>query len=1168
APEFGAGGGRAPATAQEELLCQAFARVLGLERVGVDDDFFALGGHSLLAMRLASRIRTVLGVEATVRVLFENPTPAGLAGRLGEAARGRAALVRMVRPERVPLSFAQQRLWFLEQLEGGSTYNVPVALRLTGELDRAALAEALRDVIERHEVLRTVFPADDGNPRQRVLPIGETGFELPVTPVAAADLDAAVADAACRGFDLTSELPMRAELFALGPVEHVLLLVTHHVATDGWSTGPLARDLSTAYTARAAGRAPEWAPLPVQYADYALWQRELLGGEDDQDGLLAAQLDYWRRALAGLPEELELPFDRPRPASASHRGHQVELAVPVAVHRRLAALARERGVTLHMVVQAALAVTLHRLGAGTDIPIGSMVAGRTDEALDDLVGFFVNILVTRTDLSDDPTFGQVLERVRQSGLDAFAHQDVPFERLVEELAPARSLARHPLFQVMLTVQNTARPSLALPGLSAAQLSAGPAVGKFDLDLALGEATDETGAPAGLRGVLIAAADLFDPETAQGLADRLVRVLTEAVEAPELPIRSLDVLSEAERRQVMTRWNGPDRDVPPTTAALMFAEQVARRPAAPALEFGEFLLSYAQLDEWANRLARLLIDRGVGPESVVAVLAGRSVELVVAFLAAWKAGAAYLPIDPAHPADRIGWMLADADPVCVLTIGADRHSVPDPAGLPVLVLDDPAVTAELAALDASEVTDADRTAPTAPGHPAYLIYTSGSTGRPKGVVVSHQGLASLRLTQVERFAFDQDSRVLQFAAVGFDGAAFEVLMALGNGGCLVLGTAQDLLPGPALVELVARHRVTHLIAPPAALTALDPETLPSVTTLGAVGEALSGELSAAWSTGRRFVNGYGPTETTVAAAISAPLTPGARPDIGTPVVNTRVYVLDDALNPMPPGVAGEVYVAGPGLARGYMRRPDLTAERFVACPFEPGARMYRTGDRAKWTADGRLVFVGRADEQVKIRGFRIEPGEVRAVVVGHPDITQAAVVVREDVQGDKRLIAYVVTAERDPAGDTALADAVRRHAAERLPQFMVPSAVVVLDALPVTVNGKLDRAALPAPAHGSGAGAGREPADEWEAFLCEAFAKVLGLPAVGVDDDFFVLGGHSLLVTQLAGQVRAGLGVELPIRVLFESPTAAGAAAWLSSRSGKQKKARPALRPMRNQEGSS
>ncbi|QLQ36503.2 non-ribosomal peptide synthetase [Micromonospora robiginosa] len=1164
APEYEAApAGRPPADAREAAVRTAFADVLKVPTVGADDDFFALGGHSLLATRLAARLRPVLGPGLGLAEIFAAPTPAGLAALVPAEAAPRPALTGRPRPGRLPLSFAQHRLWLVDRLEGANAgYNLPVVLRLGGDLNRGALATALRDVIVRHEPLRTLLVDEDGQPYQQIVEPDSLDWNLTVADLRGAPaprVAEAIDQAARQVFDLAREVPIRATLLdtgtfpadlagevveaatgelglTAGPAaplattgdDAVLVLVVHHTAVDGWSMEPLARDLSHAYAARVAGHAPDWRPLPARYADYVLWQRELLGAETDPGSVVSGQLAYWRDALAGAPEELDLPYDHPRPAVPSHRGHTVPLAVPAEVHRALAETARAEGTTLAMALHAALAVLLSRLGAGTDIPIGSAVAGRTEAGLEDLVGCFLNNLVIRTDVSGDPTFRHLLARVRDRGLSALAHQDVPFERLVEELAPGRVLARHPLFQVGLTVQNVERAALHLTGVTAggaARAGALAFAARFDLDLSVGETFDAQGRPAGLRGGLTAAADLFERATAERLAERWQLLLGHLATDPDSPLHSADVRTPAERELVAGWERAPQIEVRRTGLEL-FEDWADRAPDAPAVLGDDLTVSYADLDARANRLAHVLTGRGLAAGSTVAVLLGRGLDLAVSWLAVWKAGGVFLPADPRNPRDRIAYVVSDSGADAVLTTTDLAPLLP--AEAPAVVLDDPAVVASLATAGTGRI-------PVPAGarlqRGAYMTYTSGSTGRPKGVLLHHRGAARTAAAQVELFGAGPGSRVLQFSSIGFDAAVWELLMALCSGGALVVAPAAELVPGAGLTEVVARHGVTHLTVPPAVLSALTGPELPTVTNLVSAGEALDAESVDRWGAGRAFFNGYGPTETSVAATFSAALRPGDRPHIGRPIRNTRVHVLDDDLCPVPPGVPGELYVAGDGVAHGYAGRPGLTAERFVASPWAAGERMYRTGDRVRWTSDGDLVFLGRADDQVKIRGFRVEPGEAQAAVLTHPRVRQAAVVVREDVPGDKRLVAYVVA--------TGPVDDLRDHLADRLPHYLVPSAVVRLDRLPLTVNGKLDRRALPAPDLAR-ATPGRPPANDREAAVCAAFAYVLGVDQVGADDNFFDLGGHSLLAVRLVEHLRAG-GVAASASALFAAPTPAGLA---------------------------
>ncbi|MBN6042356.1 non-ribosomal peptide synthetase, partial [Amycolatopsis sp. 195334CR] len=977
APEFRREVAQEPRNATELALCALFAEILGLPEVGTNESFFDLGGHSLLGMRLVARVRGVLGAELGVRELFEAPTVAALARRLTSADAARAALAPVDRPEFVPLSFAQARLWFLHRLEGPSpTYNIPLALRLTGPLDVEALELALADVVARHESLRTIFPEIDGVPHQHVLDEARPAL------IRTEDVKAA-GTAARHVFDLEHQLPVHAELIRTGDDEHVLMLVVHHIAGDGWSFRPLWRDLGTAYAARCAGEAPGWAPLPVQYADYTLWQREVLGDPADPDSEIATQVEYWKHALAGLPERITLPVDRPHPQIASFEGETVSFAWSARLRARLDELARDCGASLFMVVNAALAALLSRLGAGDDIPIGAAIAGRTDEALDDLVGFFVNTLVLRTDTSGDPTFRDLVAQVRERSLEAYAHQDVPFEHLVEILNPERSLAHQPLFQVVLAWQNMAEGEAELPGLVAVPEFADTGTAKFDLSVQVlaGRATGR------LEGRVEFSTDVFDRSTVELLVARLERLLEAVAAEPDRRIGEIGLLDAAERERVLVEFNHTG-EVATGAATIpgLFAAQAARTPDAIAVVCGDERLSYADLDVASNRLAHQLIVRGAGPERVVGLALPRSAELVVAVLGVLKTGAAYLPIDPDYPADRVEFMLDDTNPVLVLDSIEDGG---DPGPVTTTV---------------------------SPQNQAYVIYTSGSTGTPKGVSVTHQNVCRLFDALRPTVAMDASQVWTLFHSYAFDFSVWEMWGALLHGGRLVV-VPQDTARSPEeCLRLLADEQVTVLSQTPSAFYALmeaDQGRPLAVRSVVFGGEALDAARVAHWAEQATLINMYGITETTVHVTQRV-LSSGAD-GIGVPLPDLSAYVLDRGLRPVPVGVPGELYVSGGGVARGYVGRPGLTASRFVANPFGPG-RMYRTGDVVRWRSDGELEYLGRSDEQVKIRGFRIEPGEVEAVVARNPVVARAAVVVREDRPGDKQLVAYVVPARDSAAGE--------------------------------------------------------------------------------------------------------------------------------------------------------
>ncbi|MBP2473244.1 amino acid adenylation domain-containing protein [Crossiella equi] len=1145
----GAGGGRDPRNQAEQTLCELFAEVLGVPKVGVEDNFFDLGGHSLLAARLIGKARTALDAELAIRDLFTCPTVAELAALVeGSApADARPVLSARPRPERIPLSYAQQRLWLLDQLEAATAYTVPTGVRLRGVLDLDALRAAFRDVFDRHELLRTVVQEHNGLPYQRIL--AEYHPEVTVREVSEDGLAAAVAQEIARPFDLSADHPVRLAVLRLSATDTVLLAVFHHIAFDEWSLRPFVNDLTAAYAARLSGRAPELAPLPVQYADYALWQRELLGSAQDPDSVHAKQLAYWRQQLAGIPEELSLPLDRPRPAVASHRGQTIETTIPAELAVALRKLARDRDASVFMVFQAAVAALLHRLGAGTDIPLGSPVAGREDEQLGELIGFFVNTLVIRADVSGDPTFAELLGRIRDTDLAGFGNADLPFDRLVEALNPTRTLSRNPLFQVMVGYQNQGGDEAVFPGLELAEDRFDPPTAKFDLDFVLRDYGDEH-SPMGLD--VEYAADLFDHGTAARLLSRLHTLLTRVAADPALRVAELSVLEEAEA-ELLAGWNETAGEVPALTIADLLEDQVARTPEAPALvanpgQADEVRWNYRELNARANRLARLLLARGAGPETVVALALPRSADMVAALFAVLKTGAAYLPLDLDYPAERLAFMLADARALCVLTTTGVAATLPD-TGTEHLLLDQ--AETEVAGLSGVDLDDVERpgftrATPHRLEHPAYVIYTSGSTGRPKGVLTPYRGLTNMQFNhRAEIFepVITEAGRPLRIAhtvSFSFD-MSWEELLWLVEGHEVHVCDEELRRDAQALTAYCDEHRIDVVNVTPtycqqlldAGLLDEDPGHRPVLVLLG--GEAVSTQV---WETlrdtpGVLGYNLYGPTEYTI-NTLGGGTTDRDAPTVGRPIWNTRAHILDEYLRPVPPGVPGELYIAGVGLARGYLDRAALTADRFLADPFgEPGDRMYRTGDLVRWCADGTIDFLGRTDDQVKIRGYRVEVGEIDTTLAEHPGVRQVAVLaVDTGLAGVKRLVAYVV--------GEAGADELRDWAGQRLPAYMVPSAYVHLDVLPLTVNGKLDRAALPAPDLGA-AVSSRGPGTEREAVLCQAFAQTLGVPRVGVADSFFELGGHSLLAMQLVSRIRAAGFEGVSVGAVMAAPTVAALA---------------------------
>lgn len=1045
-----------------------------------------------------------------------------------------AVISRRVHHGPVPLSFAQQRLWFLHQLEPGSPlYNMPMAVRLSGRLDVEALRRALNAIVERHEALRTHFEAADGIPVQVVreavamaLPVVGLGEREWPNGERHAEVQRLLNEEARRPFDLTRDLPLRAFLLRLDEAEHVLLVTMHHIASDGWSWGVFCQELAVFYESFSEGRPASLPELPIQYADYAVWQRQWLKGP-----VLEKQMAYWKKQLAGMPENLDLPTDRPRPAVQTFQGRWESLELPSRLKEQLHELGRREGATLFMTLLAAFQTLLHRYTRQTDLLVGTPVAGRTQKETEGLIGFFINTLVVRGNLAGDPTFREVLGRVRETTIEAFSHQDLPFDKLVEELRPERRAGHQPVLQVMFVLQNAPSPGRQLTGLTMTPMELDTGTAKFDLTLAVDEGS------GGLKAAMEYNSDLFDAATVARMLGHWRTLLEGIVANPDRHISELPLLGDAERRQVLVEWNDTATDYPRAkTIHQLFEEQVEQTPDAIALTFNEQQLTYRELNVRANQLAHELRVFAPGPDTLIGICMERSVELVVGLLGILKAGGAYVSLDPTYPKERLAFMLEDTRPPVILTQTHLAACLPDQTAQ-LLYLGAEQVALPDARLNSNPVSTATAE------NLAYVSFTSGSTGRPKGVCVPHRGV--VRLVQGTNFAhLAADEVFLQLAPIAFDASTLEIWGALLNGARLVVFPPRT----PTLAEIgeaVQRHGVTTLWLTAGLFHQMVEErceSLRGVRQLLSGGDVLSvPHVRKALENlpGCKLINGYGPTEnttfTTCHAITMASLARGSVP-IGRPIANTQVYVLDEQLQPVPTGIPGELYTGGDGLARGYLKRPELTAERFVrhSLNCDPDARLYKTGDLVRWLSDGSIEFLGRIDQQVKIRGFRVELGEIEAVLGGHPGVRECVVIARHDPPAEKRLVAYVV-AQQQPA---PTAGELRQFLHDRLPDYMLPAAFVFLDALPLSPNSKVDRSALAAPE------AIRPdlekkfipPRNPTELRLAKIWEDVLDLHPIGVADKFFELGGHSLLAVRLLARIEKVFGKKLPLAAVFQFPT--------------------------------
>ncbi|HEX5876035.1 MAG TPA: amino acid adenylation domain-containing protein, partial [Pyrinomonadaceae bacterium] len=1133
----------APRTPVERPLAGVWSDLLGLPQIGIHDNFFDLGGHSLLATQLISRVRELFQVELPLREVFQQPTIAALAVAIEQLRQdvqdlrdGQDNFCRRPRSKSdgfvFPLSFAQRRLWFLHQMEpSNAAYNMPLAFRLTGQLDVEALQWSLNEIVRRHEILRTTFNVLDQEPVQLIAATGE--LTLVVTDlVSEAEAEMLASKEAQRPFDLVRGPLIRAMLMRLATDKHVLLVTMHHIIGDGWSQTVLLNELGVLYEAAVAGRSSPLPELSIQYGDFAEWQREWLQGER-----LDQQLDYWQKHLTGAPPSLELPTDRPRPTVQSFNGARHSFALSSDVSARLVQLSRREESTLFMTLLAAFYVLLYRYSGETDIVIGTPVANRSRREIEPLIGFFVNTLALRANLSGDRTFSELLAQVREVSLGAYAHQDLPFEMLVEELSPIRDPSRNPLFQVMFALQNMPEAASQSSRLVIEPVDVKTARAQFDLIL------DVVDLGGQLHLTFVYNTDLFDASTIQRMAAHF-EVLLSGVDAGE-SIGALPLLTAADLRQLLVEWNDTAKELQGELCIhRLFEQQAERVPEAVALVLEERRMTYGELNQRANRLANYLRSSGVGPESFVGLMFERSPEMIVALLAILKAGGAYVPLDPSAPPARLSYMLDDAGISVLVT---DRHLANELSfAKRAICIDDERV---------SKHSDRNLPALTSGDNAVYVTYTSGSTGAPKGVVITHRSLCNVVAAFVQAFDIRPQSCVLQFATLTFDASMEEIFIALTTGARLCLVSRETLLSSRQLVEYTQEHEVTVATLPPSMLAVLSPGEFPTLETVIAAGERCPAETAARWSQGKRFINGYGPTEATIGCILYEH--EGAHtgdPPIGRPISNIRIYLLDQGLNPVPVSVAGELYIGGVGVARGYLGRAGLTAEKFISDPFstEPGARLYQTGDMARYLPDGNIKFAGRRDEQLKIRGMRIEPGEIEATLKEHAAVAEAAVIADED----RHLVAYVTT----KPGEAVTAEELRIFARQKLPDYMVPSFFASLDKLPLTPNGKVDRIALRAMVRTQFERVAErvEPRDLLESQLARIWEELLHVEP-GVRDNFFELGGHSLLVVPLLARVEQVTGKRLNVAAVFTAPTIEALASIL--RDGHEQSRRTSLIPI-------